>query len=116
MRKYHVIILKDEDGKSHFCEESAMEAVSHIQYTDKTGASHTGAHWSPEQIKVATSGLKFPEGTTDWDKYVAFNSFYADTCKVLDEPSILKAAHAFYFSDEDAPEGKVRKYVDAMEA
>ena len=46
----------------------------------------------------------------------AFNVFFADTCKVLDEAAIIKAAHAFFFADEDAPAGKVARYMRAMEA
>ena len=113
MRKYIITLQKAEKG-GHFDEEKAKEAVSRIRYTDKANMKHEGAHWTPEQIESATAQMKFPEGTTKWDKYVAFNSFYADLCRVLDEPTIVKAAHAFYFDDEDAPDGKVGKYVKAM--
>jgi len=58
--------------------------------------------------------MPFPQGTTPWDKYVAFNSFYSDMCTVYDEPSILKAAYRFYFADEDAPAGKIWEYMTAM--
>lgn len=108
------IVLK-EHGCKHFGEAKAKEAVSRIHYTDKTGAKHEGAHWTPEQIEAVTVQLKFSEGTTLWDKYVAFNSFYADLCRVLDEPQIIKSAHAFYFDDEDTPDGKIWRYVRAME-
>lgn len=113
MRKY-IVTLQKEEKEHHFDEEKAKAVVSHIHYTDKSGTKHEGAHWTPEQIETATAQMKFPEGTTKWDKYVAFNSFYADLCRVLDEPMIIKAAHAFYFDDEDAPKGKVHKYIKAM--
>lgn len=113
MKKIYIVI-KDKTETEHFCEDSAKECTESISYTDKSGAKHTGPHWTPEQIETATAQMKFPEGTTKWDKYVAFNSFYADLCKVLDEPIILKAAHAFYFDDEDAPKGKVYRYMKAM--
>lgn len=115
------VVCRDKSDKEekhehcHFDEHTAKEAVSHIKYTDKSGIEHMGAHWTVEQIETATAPMKFPEGTTGWDKYVAFNSFYADTCKVLDEASILRAAHAFYFADDDAPKGKVKKYIEAMQ-
>lgn len=121
MKRYFVVMgeMKGKSGHSHgnmhFNEESAREAVSRIRYTDKTGAEKSGPHWSPEQVKAVTAGMKFPEGTTEWDRYVALNSFYADLCTVLDEAQILKAAVRFYFGDEDAPEGKVFRYVKAME-
>lgn len=125
MKRYIVIVgkIKEDEHKEHhrwkeplhFNEESAHKAVARIRYTDKTGVEKEGAHWTPEQVKTVTAGMKFPEGTTEWDKYVALNSFYADLCGVLDEPQILKSAVKFYFEDKDAPEGKVFRYVKAME-
>lgn len=103
------------NGTPHFNEDSARKAVERIRYTDKSGAEKSGPHWTPEQVKAVTAGMKFPEGTTEWDRYVALNSFYADLCAVLDEAQILKAAVRFYFGDEDAPEGKVWRYMKAME-
>lgn len=114
MREYYVIGSGGSHHHFHFDGEEAENAVSQIRYTDKAGVDHKGAHWTIEQIEAATAGMKFPEGTTQFDRFVAFNSFYADLCKVLDEASILKAAHAFYFSDEDGPEGKIKRYIDAM--
>ena len=113
MSKYIITLHKEEKGR-HFDEEKAKMAVNRIHYTDKVGVKHEGAHWTPEQVESATAQMKFPEGTTKWDKYVAFNSFYADLCRVLDEPMIIKAAHAFYFDDEDAPDGKAWRYVKGM--
>ena len=57
----------------------------------------------------------FPQGTTDCDKYVAFNATFSDLCKVVDdERTILKIAHQFWFADEDAPDGKIWIYMCAM--
>lgn len=113
MRK--IYIFKGSKSPCHFCEEKAKEVISRSYYTDKSGNYHEGKeHWSADQVENATYGYKFPEGTTKWDKYVAFNLMYFDLCKVLDDASILKVAHAFYFDDEDAPENKVYKYVEAM--
>lgn len=115
MKIYCAIVkVKEKEAACHFNEEAAKKAVSGIRYTDKSGVEHGGAHWTPEQIEIATASMKFPEGTTKWDKYVAFNSFYADLNKVFDEAAILKAAYSFYFGDEDAPAGKIKKYIDAM--
>lgn len=112
MSKTYIAIR--QGGHNHFTEETAKAAVSRIHYTDKSGTSHTGEHWTPEQVKSMTTLMKFPEGTTEWDKYVAFNSFYADECKILDDALILKSAHAFYFADEDAPADKLWRYMHAM--
>lgn len=87
----------------HYDKEWAEYDVSQIVYTDKEGKKHTGAYWTCEQVEEATKTMSFPSGTTKYDKFVAFNSFYADTCKVLTEEQVLKAAYQFYFADEDWP-------------
>lgn len=81
--------------------EFADYDVSQIAYTDREGKKHTGAYWTPEQVEEATKAMSFPSGTTKWDVYVALNSFHADTCKVLTDEQIVKAAYQFYFADED---------------
>lgn len=88
--------------------------VEGIRYTGPSGEKRTGAHWTADQIEEAARGMSFPSGTTKWDKYVAFNSFYADMCMVCDDAQILKGAHRFYFADEDAPQGKIWVYMAAM--
>lgn len=98
----------------HFDEKTAKEAMSHIRYTDNSGAERTGAHWSIDQVRNATASMKFPAGTTDWDKYVALNVFYSDLCKVLTDDLIIKSACRFFFQDEDAPDGKLCTYMKAM--
>lgn len=96
MREQHGIMYG-----GHYDEMFAEYDVRGLEYTDKTGAKHKGAHWTLEQIEGATAGMRFPSGVSKWDKYVAFNAAYADLCKVFDDGDILKAAHAFYFADED---------------
>lgn len=96
MRQQHGIM-----HQRHYGEAFAMYDVSKMMYTDKNGMKHVGAHWTMEQIETATAGMKFPQGVTKWDKYVAFNAAYADLCKVFDDGDILKAGHALYFADED---------------
>lgn len=100
----------------HFCEKSAEKALKGLKYTDKEGVEHTDPKWSARMIEEATKDLEFPEGTTIWDKFVAYNSFYADTCKVLSDGDILKAAYEFYFNDEDYAheESKIWRYMRAM--
>ena len=108
MRKQHENLYGCHYDK-HFAEMD----VEKIRYT-VGGEKKTGAHWSVDQIEEATRNTSFPSGTTKWDKYVAFNSFYADLCTVLDEAQVLKCAHRFYFADEDAPNGKIWVYMGAM--
>lgn len=96
MREQHGIMSGD-----HYDEKFAMHDVAQIEYTDKKGDTHKGAYWTVEQIEEATKGMTFKSGVTKWDKFVAFNSFWADTCKALDAEQIIKAAYQFYFADED---------------
>lgn len=96
----------------HYDKEWADYDVSQIAYTDKEGKKHTGAYWTCEQIEEVTKAMSFPSGTTKYDRFVAFNSFHADTCKVLTDEQILKAAYQFYFADEDFPVNtKIWKYM-----
>lgn len=109
MRCQHEIIFGP-----HYNEEYAKCDIEHISYIGKDGAKHTGGHWTKEQVVSATQGLNFPQGTTDCDKWVALNAMYADLCLELDEQKIISCAHRFYFKDEDAPDGKIWVYMNAM--
>ena len=109
--------MRDQAGiinGNHYDEAFALYDVSMIRYSDRTGKKCEGGYWTLEQIENSTKGMTFPAGTTKWDKYVAFNSFYADTCTVLEEESIIKTAHKFYFMDEDGPQGKIWISMEAM--
>ncbi len=103
-------------SEGHFNEKSAEIALKGLEYTDKDGVEHTEPKWSAKVIEEATKELAFPEGTTLWDKWVAYNSFYADTCKVLTDGDILKAAYEYFFNDDDYhhEESKIWRYVKAM--
>lgn len=85
----------------HYDECLAMEDVSHLRYTDSSETEHQGAHWTIDQIEMATEGLTFPSDVTRWDKYVAFNAAYSDFCKYFGDEQILQIGYAFYFADED---------------
>lgn len=96
----------------HFNHEMANDALNEIFYTDKNGVKKFGPHWSCEEVLDATKNMQFPSGTTDDDKWVAFNVWYADLNRDLSEDLIIKTAHRFFFADEDAPEGKIWHYVN----
>lgn len=96
MRKQHGIIYNN-----HYEKEFAEWDVSQIEYTNKEGTKKYGAYWTVEQIESATMGMKFPNGTTKWDKYVAFNVAHSDFCKKFDDEQILDIAFSFFFADED---------------
>lgn len=98
----------------HYDEGFAMYDVSQLSYTSKTGEKRQGAYWTADQIESATMGMKFPQGTTKWDRYVAFNAAYSDFSKNFEDGDIIKAAHDFYFADEDWPtETKVWDYMSS---
>lgn len=111
MRNQHEILWGP-----HYDEDFAEHDVTMLRWTDKDGMTHSGPHWSKEQVVDATAGMNFPGGTTDCDKYVAMNSFYADLCKDIDDGMIIKLAHRYFFGDEDAPQGKIWRYMKTMMA
>ena len=99
----------------HYNELFATMTVAGIEYTDVEGKSHKGEYWSVGEVEDATRGLTFPQGTTVWDKYVAYNAMKSDLCKVAGDKDILSAAYAFYFADEDyRGEGKIWRYMQCM--
>lgn len=107
MRKQHGIMYH-----GHYDEEFAKYDVSKMHYTTKSGEKREGAYWTPEQIESATTGMKFPNGTTKWDKFVAFSAAYSDFCKYFEDADILKIGYAFYFADEDwGSDSKVWEYI-----
>ena len=96
----------------HYTEEFAEKDVAKLRYTDAAGNSYQGPHWTKAQVIAATNGFEFPKGTTDCDKYVAFNAAYADFSKKFDDNQILHIAYLFFFKDEDwKGEGKIWSYM-----
>lgn len=98
----------------HYDEDFARNDVSKIKYTGKSNDRRTGEYWTKQQIEEVTRGKSFPSGTTSWDKYVAFNVFYSDLCQLLSEDDIIKCAYKFFFDDEDAEDGKIWRYMQAV--
>lgn len=98
----------------HYNEEWAEDDLKKLKYKDANGNMQTEPHWTKSEVVGATNGLSFPAGTTDCDKYVAYNSMYADMNRKFTDAQILDAAYLFYFSDDDAPAGKVWRYIGAM--
>ena len=96
MRKQHGIMFHN-----HYDEAFAVYDVSKRHYTSKSGEKKQGAYWTVEQIESSTAGMKFPAGTTKWDKYVAFNAAHSDFCKDFEDADVLKIGYAFFFADED---------------
>ena len=81
--------------------------------TDKTGQKKEGAHWTVEQVESATAGMKFPVGTTKFDKFVALNAIWHDLNKYYEDADIIKIGYAFWFADEDwGDEPKIWEYME----
>lgn len=101
----------------HYNEAFATYDVGQMCSTDKDGNTRHGAYWSVAQTEDATRGLDFPEGVTQWDKYVAFNAMWHDMRGSLDDSQILVAAYNFYFADEDCDDTatKIWRYMACMD-
>ena len=107
MRKQHGIMFN-----RHYDESYAQWDVSQMHYTDKNGVKHYGAYWTADQIETATAGMKFPQGTTKWDKFVAMSAAKSDWGKDYDDADVLKIGYDFYFADEDwGSDTKVWDYI-----
>lgn len=91
----------------HYNEEFAKYDLSKISYRGKSRDLRTGEYWSMAQIQEATSGMSFPKGTTDWDKYVAFNVAYSMLFNDFEDADIIKAGYRFFFGSTDGVEGRI---------
>ena len=109
---------KSNHKPKHLDEATAKRVMARIKFTDDDGVLHTKPKWSMEEIDEETCHLDFPEGTTIYDKWVAFNFFYADVCRaeILPISKVIYGAYYFYFKDEDAPDDKLYRYLEAMGA
>ena len=108
IRKQHGIMYH-----GHYDEAFAMYDVSKMHSTNKNGEKKEGAHWTVEQVESATAGMKFPNSTTKYDKFVAMNAAWHDWNKHFEDGDILKIGYAFYFADEDwGDESKIWEYME----
>lgn len=93
MRMLHRILFDN-----HYSEELAQQEVKGMCYVDLYGNVRTGDFWSQMQVNDITDGLDFEEGTTEEDKYVAYNLAYSLFANSFDEKSIAKIAYHLFFS------------------
>lgn len=99
MRHQHAVLYD-----RHYSEKFANHDVNRLEYgeLDEEGMpTKHGAHWTRAQIEEATRGMEFHPKVNGWDKYVAFNSMYADLCTNMKDEEIIRAAYLFYFCDAD---------------
>ena len=96
LRNQHAILYD-----RHYSEKFANHDVNHLHYLNREGIECDGPHWSRAEVAAASASMKFHPKVNDWDKYVAFNSMYADLCSQMPDEEILQAAYLFYFQDKD---------------
>lgn len=98
----------------HYDEDFAAWDVSQMYSTGQDGRQYQGEHWSVSEVNSATSGRSFPAGTNKYDIYVGYNAIWHDMHRQFEDAQILDIAYLFFFADEDAPVGKVWKYINCM--
>lgn len=111
IREQHVILY----GK-HFDEETAIDIVSSMYHTDKSGERYTGEYFTLEQAKIVRDKHLQKEHVADI--YVALNATWHDWHCLFSEwlqnasdEHYIRAMKRFYYEDEDYPcKEKVWKY------
>lgn len=96
MREQHELLYN-----GHYSPEFAEWDVERMHSTDDNGKVCKGAHWTRDEVTEATKDMIFPAGTTECDKYVAFNAAWHDFRKKFSDQQILTIAYLFFFADED---------------
>lgn len=88
----------------HYDRDFAQYDVSKMYHTTKRGEKKIGEHWSLEQARQVRQEKGLGGNINDYDVYVALNAFWHDTeCSIEEEKTIIDAAIAFWFMDEDFP-------------
>lgn len=108
---------------SHYDEAFAIWEVEQMHHTDANGKKYSGAHWDLSEVQAVYMKYKVQLKPADnvYDMYVALNSFFHDNCVIYKswfqeafEARLIEGAISYFFKDEDAPEGKIWKYYQAM--
>lgn len=110
LRKQHELLFGQ-----HYDKEFARSDVAMLSYSDKNNTTHTGEHWSIEQIEELSHTLQLPKDYTVWDLYVAANVMYSDLCRHFNDEQIIQVTCSLFFHDEDYKgEGKIWEYMSYM--
>lgn len=106
----------------HYNECFAREDVAKMHHKNSKGEMVKGEHWNMEQVASAIKGMSIPGNTNIWDVHVALNANWHDKEVKFSEwfgpeadKRIIEDAINFYFMDADAPDGKIWRYIDAMD-
>jgi len=105
----------------HFDECYARKAVDDMHSFEKDGKRNKGEHWSIEQVKalIVPYKDKMSEADTCWDAYVACNMWWHDLHRNYEKHGemdghLVEDALTWAFCDEDAPDGKLWKYIHEL--
>lgn len=95
-------------------EDAAMEWVQKMTYTDESGTTRRGPFFKTDQMEQLRTA--HCPGCDKWEFAVAINMMYADYCKVakkmgVDRPDFYACMAKAFLMDEDAPDGKLEKYM-----
>ena len=97
--------------------------IESMHHKGSDGKEYHGARWSTDDMKAEYEKYKpsLPSGTTFWDFAVAITGNWHDKVDLFKkwfpdafEERVIEDAVNFYFKDEDAPSGKVWRYMMAM--
>ena len=113
--------MYEKENGCHFNEEYAKAAVDKMFSYESDGTRNSGEHWTIEQVKALLVPYKekMRECDTCWDAYVACNMWWHDLHRNYEKHSqmdgrIVEDALSWAFGDDDAPDGKLWKYIHAL--
>lgn len=108
----------------HFDDKFGKWQIEQMYHKGEDGKKYEGLHWSEDDMKLVFDKHKssLPSGTTFWDVSVAITGNWHDKVDLFKkwfpenhEEKIIEDALCFYFKDVDAPDGKVWRYMIAMD-
>lgn len=118
-------LLHEEFCGPHFDKELAEEAVSKMYHKSASGEIIRGGRWHIDQVREIFSAnkghFKNPQDNV-YDLYVALNAMYNDLGDQFKkdfggehEKKLVEYTIEFWFQDDDAPDGKIWRYMVAMQ-
>lgn len=122
---YHWYIREkhEEEYGCHYNKEFAICDVEKMYHVANDGTKHKGEHWNIEQVNTVIIPYKSKMSNEDtcWDAYVALNMWWHDLgCNykrrnaTTSDNDIIEDAIRWSFFDDDAPEGKIWRYMNSM--
>lgn len=120
MRRMHEIYYG-----CHYDMEFALWEVSQMEHNRADGTICKGEHWTIDQVKAVYEQTRARLSATDTiaDVYVALHSWWHDNIEMdredfgenAESKNIARGV-AYFFDDDDAPDGKIWHYYEGMRA